>query len=178
MVTSLLSTSCLLLLGAALLPAQGKPLGRAVRAFEIQLQASADEVFPLFGPKKEKLWAPEWNPVFVYPADGEVSAEGAVFTVMPDDGRPLSTWVMTTYDDRRRTVEYVQMSPGHSVTEIHIEVLPEGASRSRARVRYTRTALSPAANAFIAHFEAHFAATGTHWQDAINRYLASRDPQR
>jgi hypothetical protein len=45
--------------------ASSAPQLRASAAIELHLNASADVVFPLFGPVRESEWAPNWSPVWI-----------------------------------------------------------------------------------------------------------------
>lgn len=144
---------------------------RAERTFRLHLNAPPAAVFPLFGPKLESLWAPEWQPRFIHPGDGEVDRHGAVFIVPADDERPESTWVMTAYEESEGRVEYVYVAPEHNVTQIWIRVTPAGGSASDVAVTYRRTALSEAGNLFVERFVATVEEMGAHWEQSINGYL-------
>lgn len=145
---------------------------RAERTFHLQLNASPADVFPLFGPKLETRWAPDWQPRFVHPPDGEVDRNGAVFLVPPDETRPESTWVMTAYEESEGRVEYVYVAPRHNVTQIWIRVTPASSSASRVAVTYRRTALSDAGNVFVERLVNGVDAMREEWERAINDYLA------
>jgi hypothetical protein len=149
---------------------------RAERSFTFTVNASVDRAFPLFGPAREAEWSPPWSPRFIYPENGKVSSEGAVFLAQPKDGRPDSVWVMTVYDERAHRVEYVEFTPGHSVTEIQVVLQPTDSSHSRATISYRRTALTLSARAFIRRFADHFPAERVRWENAINHYLATGQP--
>jgi hypothetical protein len=146
---------------------------RAERTFHLHLNAPPAVTFPLFGPKRETLWAPEWAPRFVYPEDGEVGPEGAVFLVDADDERPESTWILTQYDESQGRIAYVYVAPGHNVTQLWIVVAPDGDQASAVSVTYRRTSLSAAGDAFVANFVQTYEAMGREWETAINSYLAS-----
>src|SRR5258706_16458471 len=66
-------TAVLLMLTFAPLLAQNKKENVEAKAIThrglIRLAAPVERVFPLFGPVREKLWAPGWNPQIVYPLD-------------------------------------------------------------------------------------------------------------
>jgi hypothetical protein len=146
---------------------QGEPAQRQASAsIELHLNASADTAFPLFGPVRESEWAPDWSPVWIYPAEPRQTTAGAVFTTSHHAG--VSTWVMTVYDTDRRTVDYVNFIPGHRVTQISITVRPDTAATCVARVSYRVTALSDEGSAFVAHFAKEFLGEGPHWEKAIN----------
>lgn len=145
---------------------------RAERTCHLRLNAPPAEVFPLFGPKLESRWAPEWQPAFIHPPDGEVDRHGAVFIVPPDDERPESTWVMTAYEESEGRVEYVYVAPRHNVTQIWIRVAPSGDTQSDVAVTYRRTALGEAGNVFVERFVATVDEMRAHWERSINGYLA------
>lgn len=146
---------------------------RAERTFHLRLNAPPGVTFPLFGPKRETLWAPEWAPRFVFPPDGEVDASGAVFLVDADDERPESTWVMTAYEEAEGRVEYVYVAPGHNVTQLWITVNAAGDEASAVSVTYRRTSLGIAGDTFVQRFTETYEAMGREWEQAINGYLAS-----
>lgn len=145
---------------------------RAERTFRMRLNAPPSRVFPLFGPKLETLWAPEWAPRFVFPENGEVGPEGAVFLVDADDERPESTWIMTAYEEAEGRVEYVYVAPGHNVTQLWITVNAAGENASAVSVTYRRTSLSIAGDGFVERFVETYEAMGREWEAAINGYLA------
>jgi hypothetical protein len=145
---------------------------RAERTFHLQLNAPPAEVFPLFGPKLEMRWAPEWQPRFIHPPDGEVDRHGAVFIVPPDDERPESTWIMTAYEESEGRVEYVYVAPQHNVTQIWIRIAAAAGAKSDVAVTYRRTALSAAGNVFVERFVATVDEMREHWERSINGYLA------
>ena len=151
---------------------------RAERSFTITVNAGVDLAFPLFGPAREAEWSPPWSPSFVYPENGKVSDDGAVFFAQPKDGRPASVWVMTIYDNQAHRVEYVEFTPGHSVTEIRVALRQADKSHSFATVSYRRTALSEEARIFVRRFADHFLEERVRWEDAINYYLATGRPRR
>ena len=149
---------------------------RAERSFTITVNATPDKAFPLFGPARESDWSPDFKPMFVFPENGDNPAEGDVFTSKPKDGRAISTWVMTVYDPSSGRVEYVEFTPGHSVTEIRFRVRKAAHSRSAVTVMYRRTALSPEAQPFIRRFADHFLQERVNWENAVNHYLETGEP--
>ena len=83
--------------------------------FKFTAHASIDCVFPLFGADKERLWAPHWNPVFVWPAQAD-DQQGMVFTVAHGDRTAI--WVNTVLDPISNTLQYVSVIPEVVVTVI------------------------------------------------------------
>jgi hypothetical protein len=157
--------------GAAI---HGTEMRREQRSVSFVLNASADDAFPLFGPRDEGAWADGWTPRWVFPADGSQSAAGAVFYTVPASSKIETIWIMPTYDPAARVIDYYFVTPGHVTAELHISVVPEGSTRARTSVTYRYTALSDAGNAFIAKWADEFPKSGPHWAEHINRYLETR----
>jgi hypothetical protein len=61
--------------------------------FSFVAQAPIDVAGPLFGADKERVWAPDWNPVFLWPQDAG-DQPGMVFTVAHGDKTAVwrATW--------------------------------------------------------------------------------------
>jgi hypothetical protein len=140
-------------------------------SFTLSLDAPAADALPLFGPIREAEWSPGWAPRFVHPPEG-AQRDGVVFTTTTGSAARLQLWVLTEYDLAAGRVAYVVTEPGFLVTEIKVQVVPDGA-RCRATVTYRRSALDPAANHVVDALDAHWtAAQGPHWEAAINAALA------
>lgn len=58
--------------------------------FSFVAQAPMGVAAPLFGANRERVWAPDWNPVFLWPRD-VADQPGMVFTV--DHGDNIAVWV-------------------------------------------------------------------------------------
>lgn len=142
---------------------------QAERSITFTLDASADEAFPLFGAKREMDWDPNWRPQFIFPPDGDQTAHGSVFLVRGDDRE--SVWVMTVYDVEKRVVQYVRVTPDHSVGQLWITVTPLNAAASQVKVTYRLTALSPIGGSFVDKWKTEFPGTADDWQTVLNHYL-------
>jgi len=176
-------TSGLLILGlvlgaVALVHQSASPLASGVEPFQakavshtatIRLKGPVDQVFPLFGPVREKDWAPGWSPELVYPTDRE-AAEGMVFKTAGEEGQTL--WAITGYDPAQHTIAYVNMTPGYMVNLIVIRCAAAGSGETDATVTYSHVALGERGNNFVQHMDDHaYAAKMEHWQLAINYRL-------
>lgn len=135
--------------------------------FTFVANAPMRDVAPLFGAAQEKLWAPGWDPQFVWPASGE-DREGMVFTVMQAQGTAI--WINTRFDLEAGDVQYVYTIPDVMTTRITLAVAPEG-TRTRVRVNYERTALDDAAAAVVVRMAEADAKAGPEWEAQINAYL-------
>ena len=141
------------------------------RTGTIRLAGAIDKVFPLFGPVREKDWAPGWDPEIVYPAGAEV-AEGMVFRTHDKSGETF--WVITHFDAAGHSIAYANVTPGYIVNRIMIHCTAAGANETECSVTYAHVALSEHANNFIEHMDDKaYAAKMTHWQEAINHRLTT-----
>jgi hypothetical protein len=140
------------------------------------LNAYADEAFPLFSAKSEMEWDPDWRPEFVFPPTGDPSPDGGVFLVRGNDRE--SVWVMTVYDTAERRVQYVRVTPGHSVGQLWISVTPLQAAQSQVKVTYRLTGLSTTGNSFVEKWKTEFPDTVHDWEAVLNHYLRTGQPLR
>ena len=136
--------------------------------FVFTANAAIEEVGPLFGADRERVWAPGWVPQFVHPVPA-ADQEGMVFTVAHDHLR--ATWVNTVFDLSNGRVQYVYVLPEHLVTVITLRLQAEG-KRTRVDVEYDRTSLVPEADPMVERMAEHDRASGPEWEKQINGYLA------
>ena len=138
----------------------------------IRLQGASDRVFPIFGPIREKEWAPGWNPQVVYPIGPEV-AEGMVFTVEEGE-HGTAFWAVTRYDLAARRIAYVNVTPGFLVNRIEIACRAAGDNQTDVTITYQHTALGEDGNQFVAQAgDAMWRKKMAHWGYAINHLLTT-----
>src|SRR5262249_25071015 len=123
---------------------------------------------PLFGAHRERAWSPGWDPQFVYPQPAE-DRPGEVFTVA--HGGHTSTWINTAFDLEARHIAYAYVVPQAMAGSIGIPSSAGGAARTRVVVTYERTALSTETNEHVRRQGESDAASGAHWQQAIEECL-------
>jgi hypothetical protein len=141
------------------------------RSGTIRLHGPIDQVFPLFGPVREKDWAPGWNPRILAPLNRDV-AEGMVFTVQEPEG--TAYWMVTQFDATEHLITYANVTPGFIVNRIVIRCRPVGPKETEAVVAYTHPGLSDPGNRFAeSQTEGAYAAKMQHWQIAINHLLTT-----
>lgn len=139
-------------------------------------------VFPLLCPVRECEWVPGWEPGLVVSATG-VAESDAVFTTPEDAGE--ATWYITEHHPEEFWVEMLKIVPGHVATRLRIEleeadgrdrVELDGRPReilTRARVRYTHTALSPEGEDEVRTWnEARWLGFMQGWESVLNAFLA------
>jgi len=169
----------LMMLGCGLMQIQAATAGAAgtaaleqrTQSFAIVLRGSVADVTPLFGPVRETEWAPTWTPRFIHPLEG-AQREGVVFTTRSANDKERF-WLLTAYDVKEGRVEYVFVTPGFTVNEIKIRVLPDGEKQCRAVITYRHSALALEGNEEVVKLDAHWAEQQrVHWETAINVALA------
>lgn len=140
------------------------------REFEFIAAAPIDVAAPLFGAERERVWAPGWDPKFVWPENAK-DQEGMVF--MLAHGNKNAIWVNTSFDLKANRIQYVYVVPGTLVTVITLNLAPNERS-THVAVTYDRTALTETANKLVLENAEHDASAGPEWGKQINDYLKSR----
>ena len=149
------------------------------RTSTIRLNGPLAEVFPLFGPVREKDWAEGFDPHVVFSTTGLID-EHMVFrtrTEYPGEESEDKTWVVSRYDPQAAFIEYT-VSTSARLYWITIRCEQDrGAKTTRAEVTYTFTALTEAGQALIEKAARDmFAHELKDWETAINAYLAGAQP--
>jgi hypothetical protein len=147
-------------------PQTGAPL-HTCEQFAFTANAPLDVTWPLFGADKERVWAPDWNPVFVWPVNA-VDQEGMVFKVLHGD--KTAVWVNTVLDRAASRIQYVYVLPDVMVTVITLQ-LASVAQATHVAVTYSRTALDAAANDLVREMAELDRAADREWDLQINTYL-------
>jgi hypothetical protein len=135
--------------------------------FMFVANAPMERVAPLFGADKERVWAPHWDPKFIYPAPA-ADQQGMVFAVAHDHLQ--SVWVNTELDLKNGRIQYVYMIPDALVTVITLHLTPQD-HRTQVDVQYQRTALSAEADAHVLHMAESDRSAGPDWEQQVNGYL-------
>jgi hypothetical protein len=104
------------------------PLAHTETKFEFAANGPLAKIAPLMGADRERVWAPGWNPHFVFPRPA-VDQQRMVFTVT--HGPYRVPWVNTEFDLARGRVQYVYVIPDTMVTVITIRMTPEGGEDAR-----------------------------------------------
>ena len=139
------------------------------RSFE--LDAPVDEVFPLFSPEGEKLWAPGWEYRNI---EGTTElAEDYVFLTAGHDHRTADAiWVVKAYDPGSHLVQFYKIEPGHKIGVVTVKCSAQTASRTTVQVTYKYKALSAAGEAFVEDFsESRYAAFIDEWRSLLSDYF-------
>lgn len=155
---------------------------RVTRGQVLSLSGKPEDVFPLFGPVREKEWAEAWqiNPIYT---ETELAEEGFIFTTKGHSGGEV-IWVMTQYATSTLDLEYLVISPGLRVVKLHVHCEadsndPNCDCATHAVVTRTMTALSEHGNISVDQFtEESFRDDMALWEKAINHYLKTGEPLR
>jgi hypothetical protein len=135
--------------------------------FSFSANAPFDVAWPLFGADKERIWAPDWEPLFLWP-EKPFDREGMVFKIRHEEG--TAVWVNTTFDPIARRIQYVYVIPDVVVTLISLELTPARDSTT-VDVVYERTSLAGAANDIVKAMAARDRVAGKEWSQQINNHL-------
>lgn len=135
--------------------------------FEFLAKARMEIVAPLLGADAERLWAPDWRPQFVWPAQ-PADQEGMVFATEHGPGKAV--WINTRLDLQGGRFQYAYVIPDTLVTLISITLSPREKG-TQVSVQYQRTALNAGANALVQQMAQHDLAAGPHWNQQMNGYL-------
>jgi hypothetical protein len=135
--------------------------------FDFIANAEIEIAWPLFGADRERLWAPGWQPAFVWPEE-PFDRQGMVFKVRHADA--TAVWVNTLLDRGAGRIQYVYVIPEVLVTVITLNLKARGSS-THVDVLYERTALDAAANGRVSAMAAQDRTAGTEWSRQINAYL-------
>ena len=137
----------------------------------IHLNGTVKNVFPLFGPIREKDWAHGWNPVIIS-GKGEVEEHMVFKTPGRYTDEKEYTWAVTKYDPERFLVEYTVTSK-ERIWFISVQCNDTG-DKTNATITYTFTGFTD-----MARTRNHeslgrmFAENLADWERAINHYLGT-----
>jgi hypothetical protein len=137
--------------------------------FEFIVNAPIDVAWPLFGALRERDWAPDWHPEFVWP-EMAADQQGMVFKIAR--GEATAVWVNTLFDPTANRVQYVYFVPDTLVTVITLALTQAGSS-TRVEVSYERTALTEQAGELVSQMAARDKLAGPEWSAQIDQYLRS-----
>jgi len=143
---------------------------RVERTATFTVNASVQVTFSLFGPMKEKLWAPGWEPEIIYSTTNDVE-EHMIFKTNPNHGEAEHyLWVINQYKPEKFLVEYI-VSNSERIWFITVHCEP-AETETKVKVTYSYTGLTLEGNRLneIA-IEKMYACNLSDWKEAINYYL-------
>lgn len=146
---------------------------RKSRTSIITLNAPLREVFPLFGPIREREWAAGWDPQILYSTTGLVE-EHMVFKTPSHHGHgePDYIWTVSKYLPDQALIEYTVFTPERLwwITIRCWEDIPN--QITKAEITYTYIGLTNKGNAINEKaLQLMYARDLRDWEEAINYYL-------
>ena len=148
---------------------------RVSRKSTIFLKRPIEDVYPLFGPVREREWAEGWNPRIVY-STTDLLEEHMVFRTQSEYPEEESdkTWVVSKCVPEQAFIEYT-VSTSARVYWITIQCREDQGNRAtQAEITYTFIGLTDPGNALIEKAAGNmFAHDLKDWELAINHYLAT-----
>lgn len=134
----------------------------------------AEEVFPLFTPEGEKLWAPGWD--YHNLMGTNVLSEDYVFlTANHDHAAADAIWLVKHYSPEEGLVAYFRVEPGDKVGVVTVRCSSINGEGTQVEVTYRYIPLSHKGQIFVDGYtqEAHreFIAQ---WEKLLLKYFDSR----
>ena len=135
------------------------------------LDRPVGEVFDLFSPLGEKLWAPGWSPEMLHPP-GASWERGLVFRTRAERGDVV--WIVAALDRAAHHVEYHRVDPNRHVARVSVRCAALGPAGTEVHVSYAYVGLSEDGNAELAGMTAaSYDETMQQWRRWIEEYFAS-----
>ncbi|HEY0655210.1 MAG TPA: hypothetical protein VGD65_18880 [Chryseosolibacter sp.] len=142
---------------------------RISRTASFIVNGEIEDVFPLFGPIREKEWAEGWNPEIIF-SRSDLVEEHMIFRTSAPTDEKFYTWVITHYDPSQHLVEYT-VSTANRIWFIQV-LCERQVNETKATVTYTYTGLNTKGNELNrAALGKMYATDLKDWQQAINHYL-------
>lgn len=143
---------------------------RIQQSASFTIHGKIENVFPLFGPIREKDWAEGWDPRVLYPTGNVLVEEHMIFQTNDPDGDGKFTWVVTQYQPEKYLIEYT-VSTHERIWFIKVSCMNK-LEDTEVTVSYTYTGLTEGGNQKNEQaLKGMYAHNLKDWQEAINHYL-------
>lgn len=137
----------------------------------LRVDAPVDVAFPLFSPRGEEAWVPEWKPELIHPP-GVDWCEGQVFRTVHDGQE--SIWFVARLDRDSHEVTYHRVDLGLSATSVTVRCRPAGENATETAVEYRWVGLTGEGNRFVREQTREaFREKLTRWEAWISAALAA-----
>ena len=134
------------------------------RKGEFSLPFGIRQALAYLSPEGERVWVPDWAPVYLHPATPS-EAPGTVFQTHHNSQN--TTWLVLEFEPSSGRARYGRFTEGSHIGVASVDCEAEGSS-TRVRVGYSLTALSRAGVAVLeAMSEAHYPVMLREWQRLI-----------
>ncbi len=143
---------------------------RIQRSASFIIHGKIQNVFPLFGPIREKEWAEGWEPEILYRSEDALVEEHMMFQTNSPNGEEKYTWVITQFQPEKYLIEY-SVSTQERIWFIRVSC--EGQKEITAvTISYTYTGLTQEGNRQNEQaLKKMYSNNLQDWQEAINHYL-------
>ena len=118
------------------------------RTGEVAVALPLDRALALFTAEGERAWAPGWDPVSHFPADGS-PAEGAAFSTAAPDGR-VTHWLVVDWKPAEHRARYARVTPGLRAGTVDVVCRARDSGSTIATVTYDLVSLTPEGDADLA----------------------------
>ena len=143
---------------------------RVTRSATIRLDGCIEDVFPLFGPVREKDWADGWDPEIIFSETDLVEQHMVFRTRAPNADERYFRWVITRYFPEQHSIEYT-VSTENRVWFINVKC-SQNSSETLATISYTYIGLTPEGNLLNREaLQKMYALDMKDWEESINYYL-------
>jgi len=130
-----------------------------------------DQVFPLFTPEGEKLWAPGWNYEDIM-GTAEIFEDYIFLTKQHDHASIEAIWLVKRYEPENHLVQYYKVEPGDKVGIVTVQCSSQVVDTTHVQVSYEYIALSEKGRTFTKSFTKEAYDTFiAHWEDQILKYF-------
>lgn len=144
---------------------------RISRSATFAVNGKIKDIFPLFGPIREKEWAAGWEPEIIYRTNDDILVEEhMIFQTNGHEREEKYTWIITQYEPEKYQIEYT-VSTSERTWFIRVQCKESGTNTS-VSVSYTYTGLTePGNRKNELAMTRMFSHDLKDWQEAINYYL-------
>lgn len=138
---------------------------------DFKLSQPVEQVFPLFTPEGEKLWAPGWDYINILETT-EISEDYVFLTAAHNHASTHAIWLVKRYLPERWRVEYYRVEPGDKVGAVSVKCEQNQDLSTRVEVTYKYTPLSEKGQVFVENFTAEqYAQFIAGWQTQLEAYF-------
>ena len=143
---------------------------RVSQSTTLNIEGRIEDVFPLFGPVREKDWAYGWDPEILYSTSALIE-EGMIFRTRAHDVSDRDyLWAVTRFDAANYAIVYT-VTASERIWFISVQCYDK-AMATEVEVRYIYTAFTSEASARNREaLKKMFADDLRDWETAINYYL-------
>ena len=144
------------------------PAPPASQTGSFHLDASLEEVIPLFTPEGERAWAAAWKPDLLSGRE----ERGTVFRTQAHDGRD-TTWIVIDYRPAEGCISYARLTKDLNIGLVDIACCASASGGTEVSVRYTLTGLSWQGSTFVRDFleRRRYGSMMEEWRSAISAAL-------